>query len=431
MAPMGSNFEARQCRWAAYRGDEVERSPRFNNLPLDEQVSRGQEILQMLQATQKGLRPQLGAVEAEEREAEEHQLSQPDASSEVKMIVRHTFIELVASPTRRLRSRALSDSVLSGTQLGEKVQEAEVMSTVIAELSDISTDAPSDLEDNAAVVASTGASASDAASLPPVQQPVEFDSCHWPQVEEAYGMSAASGDMGGVEQLMPMAWMGMPSDMWMPMGYDMSGMLPCHSMACDPLMPWQWVGDCTEAAAGDLQPSSTEDASGIVDFEVPLQCTDNQGEAEPVPKTTVMLRNLPTSYTRVALLELLEDEGFDGTFDFVYLPMDFGSKTCLGYAFVNFVSASDADRCWQVFAGFTDWGVDTDKVCEVTWGDPYQGLQAHVERYQNSPVMHNSVPDEWKPIVLVAGVRVAFPAPTKTISAPKMRRRNADKGQRA
>merc|ERR1712026_538534 len=26
-------------------------------------------------------------------------------------------------------------------------------------------------------------------------------------------------------------------------------------------------------------------------------------------------------------------------------------------------------------------------MCEVSWGDPLQGLQAHIDRYRNSPVM--------------------------------------------
>ena len=31
--------------------------------------------------------------------------------------------------------------------------------------------------------------------------------------------------------------------------------------------------------------------------------------------------------------------------------------------------------------------------------------EAHVERYKNSPVMHKSVPDEYKPVIFADGVR--------------------------
>ena len=30
------------------------------------------------------------------------------------------------------------------------------------------------------------------------------------------------------------------------------------------------------------------------------------------------------------------------------------------------------------------------QVCQVTWSGPHQGLDGHVERYRNSPVMHKS-----------------------------------------
>eukprot|EP00913_Durusdinium_trenchii_P034625 g32394.t1 len=56
-------------------------------------------------------------------------------------------------------------------------------------------------------------------------------------------------------------------------------------------------------------------------------------------RTTVMLRNLPNNYTREMFLEMLDSEGFRGSYDFVYLPCDFHRKANLGYAFVNMVDA--------------------------------------------------------------------------------------------
>jgi len=139
--------------------------------------------------------------------------------------------------------------------------------------------------------------------------------------------------------------------------------------------------------------------------------------------TTVMMRNLPNGFTRSMLLDLIDSEGFLGLYDFAYLPVDFSSGLSLGYGFINLVSPSDANEFSKHFSGFTKWNVPSDAVCTVTWGEPYQGLSQHVERYRNSPVMHSSVPDEWKPILLVNGARVEFPAPTKRIKAPKVRNR--------
>jgi len=137
--------------------------------------------------------------------------------------------------------------------------------------------------------------------------------------------------------------------------------------------------------------------------------------------TTVMLRNIPNRYTQQMLLTLLEEHGFSPLFDFVYLPMDFRNGVNLGYAFVNLLTHQDATRLMQTFQGFSSWFLDSAKVCEVSWAHPHQGLHEHVERYRNSPVMHPSMPDEYKPMVFKNGIRIAFPAPTKAIRAPKLR----------
>ncbi|CAE6911999.1 mei2 [Symbiodinium sp. CCMP2592] len=139
-------------------------------------------------------------------------------------------------------------------------------------------------------------------------------------------------------------------------------------------------------------------------------------------QTTVMLRNLPQGYSRDMLVELMNRNGFHACFDFVYIPINFRSQAMFGYAFVNFVDEAQALRARDAFEGFTNWGVETDKICEVSWSDMHQGLMAHVNRYRSSPVMHESVPDEYKPAVYSQGRRVPFPAPTKRIRVPRIRR---------
>jgi hypothetical protein len=138
-------------------------------------------------------------------------------------------------------------------------------------------------------------------------------------------------------------------------------------------------------------------------------------------RTTVMLRNIPNRYNRNILLNLLNTQGFECKYDFVYLPMDFRNSVNLGYAFVNLTTNSDAIRLMAQFQNFHAWSLDSPKVCEVSWAHPHQGLLAHVERYRNSPVMHQSMPDEFKPMVFQNGRRVPFPQPTKAIRAPKLR----------
>jgi len=138
-------------------------------------------------------------------------------------------------------------------------------------------------------------------------------------------------------------------------------------------------------------------------------------------KTSVMLRNLPNNYSRAMVLKMIDDEGFLGTYNFVYFPIDFRSRAGLGYAFVNFEDPAMVVRFWRTFEGFSNWMLPSKKSCFVSWCAPHQGLEAHVERYRNSPVMHPSVPDEYKPLVFSGGARVPFPAPTKAVRAPRLR----------
>lgn len=138
-------------------------------------------------------------------------------------------------------------------------------------------------------------------------------------------------------------------------------------------------------------------------------------------KMTVMWRNLPNNYSRDSLLLLIDGEGFAGSYDFFYAPYDFTNNALVGYAFTNFVSTEEANRFFYHFQGFSTWSLNSGKVSEVTWSQPLQGLEGHIERYRNSPVMHPDVSDEKKPILFRDGSRIPFPMPTRRINAPQLK----------
>lgn len=138
-------------------------------------------------------------------------------------------------------------------------------------------------------------------------------------------------------------------------------------------------------------------------------------------RTTVVLQNLPLNYRRPMLLRMLDVQGFSGKYDFVYVPLDFQTRTGLGYAFVNLVDASAVPHFWHVFDGYRKWIFPSAKICRVTWSTPYQGLKAHVKRYRNCSLMHESVPDEYRPALFEGGARVAFPPPTRRLAAPSQK----------
>eukprot|EP00928_Gymnodinium_smaydae_P001387 TRINITY_DN1050_c0_g1_i1.p1 TRINITY_DN1050_c0_g1~~TRINITY_DN1050_c0_g1_i1.p1 ORF type:complete len:408 (-),score=89.18 TRINITY_DN1050_c0_g1_i1:48-1271(-) len=393
MAPVRTGDES-PCRWAAFLEDCAENGDSLVKLPPSEQRSRGNKLLQMLQVPED--RRQLDQLR--DRRGEDDSETDEDEELDVQMTIRRTFIELVSPPTKVGRSRALSDSavLLRRKSLDSDISDSEAS---LFELSESST-----------AYTATSPEATDVA-------PAQWNDWTTSDLPAPYDMASSSSEM---------VWTPMdpvpPSQWWFPMSCEGTSSSPYCEDTAFVVNPYEWQQWTTcgveEAVAG--QWCIAEDPA------VDPSWTPSATASTPTPpseKTTVMLRNLPTTFTRASLVELLEDEGFGGCFDFLYLPIDFGSRSCLGYAFANFLSASDAARCWTIFDGFTEWGFTCDKVCEVVWGDPHQGFAAHIERYRNSPVMHESVPDDWKPAAYSDGVQVPFPPPTKAIKAPKMRSR--------
>jgi len=165
---------------------------------------------------------------------------------------------------------------------------------------------------------------------------------------------------------------------------------------------------------GNLRPGAELQSIDAQPFAVDVDCPLEE-------RTTVMLRNMPNNYNRKMLLQMMDGEGFAGQYNFVYMPIDFKSRASLGYAFINMVSPEAAQKFWGVFDGYSKWVLPSRKMSKVSWSSPHQGLQAHLERYKNSPLMHVDVPDDYRPILLENGVRVAFPTSTKRLRAPRLR----------
>merc|ERR1712187_523880 len=144
-------------------------------------------------------------------------------------------------------------------------------------------------------------------------------------------------------------------------------------------------------------------------------------KSNEVERTTVMLRNFPPFFTRGMLVELLNSLGFMGKYNFVHLPVDMSRLSCLGFGFVNFRSHSDALQFFKDAHGFRSWQHQSNKVLDVSWSNPLQGLDAQVQRYRNANVMHSSVPDQCRPMLFGEdGEQIPFPCPTVAIRAPRI-----------
>jgi len=131
-----------------------------------------------------------------------------------------------------------------------------------------------------------------------------------------------------------------------------------------------------------------------------------------------MLRNLPTDLNRDMLKRLLDREGFESLYNFIYMPLCLSTMNSFGYAFVNLVSFIVADQCWSKFQGFSDWEMPCSKVSEVAWSNVEQGLENNIENYRNSSIMHQDVPELCKPAIFMNGCPTPFPPPTKALDRP-------------
>jgi len=123
--------------------------------------------------------------------------------------------------------------------------------------------------------------------------------------------------------------------------------------------------------------------------------------------TTVMLRNIPNRLCQLELIAELEELGFSGTFDFVYIPMDNGRKhrgssrgslSNVGYAFVNFVCASWAERCTAVFQDHSFPG--SSRVTRVSPAH-VQGLEANMAHFASSAVTSQRL-QQRRPVVMAS-----------------------------
>jgi len=100
----------------------------------------------------------------------------------------------------------------------------------------------------------------------------------------------------------------------------------------------------------------------------------------PETATTVMLRNIPNRYTVEELIAEMLAAGFEASFDFFYLPIDFNTKRNRGYAFINFRAPSDAQKFVATFHRQRLTRYATQKILEVSPALT-QGLDANIAQF--------------------------------------------------
>lgn len=111
----------------------------------------------------------------------------------------------------------------------------------------------------------------------------------------------------------------------------------------------------------------------------------DESSAEGTLVTTLMIRNIPNRYTQAELMDELTLLGYGGSIDFLYMPLDRGSKANVGYAFVNFIAVKAASDCRGALHGYKFIRHGKDKVAIVSAAH-LQGFAANFDHYHTRAI---------------------------------------------
>jgi hypothetical protein len=119
----------------------------------------------------------------------------------------------------------------------------------------------------------------------------------------------------------------------------------------------------------------------------------------PDAVTTVMIRNIPRKCTQRMLVADLVGSGFDGTFDFVYLPTDISSAKNLGYAFVNFIHGDYVKSFRDVFHKRHLASMRGSRTGLSVSPALIQGYEANIENVMKNASVHRIRNPEYLPVI--------------------------------
>jgi len=186
--------------------------------------------------------------------------------------------------------------------------------------------------------------------------------------------------------------------------YDCQWYACQHSLSGGP--PGIFVHSCSQLTEAQKCMQSQDDSGRWADMDF----TPGSDQT----RATLFVRNLPSSASRTWLREFLECLDLSGKFDFIYVPINFKTGMSYGYGFVNMISPDVALSAMPKIAGAFFGGATLD----VCLSHRHKGLDTHIARYRNSPVMHKSVPEDFQPLMFRNGEPVGFPCPTRNVQAP-------------
>jgi hypothetical protein len=101
-------------------------------------------------------------------------------------------------------------------------------------------------------------------------------------------------------------------------------------------------------------------------------------------RTTVMIRNIPIKYDTIVLEKELKP--FEGKYDCIYMPYDYGNEGNKGYAFLNLTNPYHILLFYDYFYNKSWLYFESKKICELNYAN-FQGIEEiskHARNYKGS-----------------------------------------------
>lgn len=103
-------------------------------------------------------------------------------------------------------------------------------------------------------------------------------------------------------------------------------------------------------------------------------------------RTTLMIKNIPNKYSSAMLLAAINEHN-QGTYDFIYLPLDFKNKCNMGYAFINMIDPLQIVTFHKSINGKKWEKFHSGKVACLAYAR-IQGKAALIAHFQESSLMN-------------------------------------------
>ncbi len=114
-------------------------------------------------------------------------------------------------------------------------------------------------------------------------------------------------------------------------------------------------------------------------------------------RTTIMIKNIPNKYTINTFLDEINID-FKNKYDVFYLPIDYGNKCNLGFAFINFVDSFHIINFYDMYRGKKWKRFNSEKTCELLYAK-IQGKKDLISHFEKGKVLSFESEDK-RPLIL-------------------------------